>query len=641
MRENPGPLPPEFVVLRFRPEPWTIRNTLSIAKIMAWDLADWNLGLDLQRAVDAVGPELGRDLFPAYPDSGTTILEDGAAPAAPAAVQARVSGVAIPTMPPLAAALLEGVSAARASNAWVIGGSRTRSGKPIVANDMHLALRAPSLWYLAALHGGGFNVAGMTLPGVPVVVAGHSDRVAWGFTNAMVDDVDFFIEEVDAADSTRYRTPEGTLPFLVRHDTIRVKGAPPVIHRVRTTRHGPVLSDVERRSQGRVMAMRWTALDPSREVAAFFGMNRARNAAEFVAAMNDFRTPHQNVVFADADGAFGYWMGGRVPVRRGGDGVLPARGWTGEGEWTRYLEISEHPHVLNPPQGYVVTANNLQSHAFPFKIGSEYADPARATRIRELVRGGARLTAADVARQQMDVRDLFALRHLPRAVEAARFAGDTAAERTLRAWDGSATVDSRAAPLFYAWFDALRSRVGDDEFRGKPVYFGRAALGRLLQRGGGAWVDDIGTPRRETLDELSAAAMREAVKKVAGRSWGELHVTRMEHPLGVVSALDRALGLNIGPFPSPGAGNTVNALGFGKGPPYVNGYGPSQRHVVDLARVDDEGGFIIPTGQSGIPTSRHYRDQTPLWREGRLWRIPLDRRKAEARTVARLTLRPK
>jgi len=642
IRENPGPLPPEFMVLRFQPEPWKVRNTLSIAKIMAWDLAGWELDLELQRAVDAVGPELGRDLIPAYPASGITIMEDVVVAPAAAPATPRVSGMSIPSIPPLAAALLDGVSAARASNAWVIGGSRTRSGKPILANDMHLALRAPALWYLAALHGGGFNVAGMTLPGVPVVIAGHSDRVAWGFTNAMVDDVDFFIEEADPADSTRYRTERGSEPFIVRHDTIRVIGAAPVVHRVRATRHGPVLSDVEKRSGGRVLAMKWTALDPSREVSAFFGMNRARNAAEFVAAMRDFRTPHQNVVFADVDGAFGYQMGGRVPVRPSAGAILPVPGWTGEGEWERYLELSEHPRLLNPPRGYVVTANNLQSRALYARIGTEYADPARAERITQMVREGGRMTAADVARQQMDVRDLFALRHLPLAIRAAGLAGDTAAARTLRAWDGSATLDSRAAPLFYAWFDALRKLIGDDEFRGKPPYFNRGTLDRLLARGGGAWVDDVRTPKRETLDGLSAEAMRQAVRTVAGRSWGEMHSTRMDHPLGVVSALDRAFGLNVGPFPSPGSGNTVNALGLGRRQaPYVNGYGPSQRHVVDMALVDDEGGFIIPTGQSGIPTSRHYRDQTPLWRDGRLWRIPLDRRKAEARTVARLTLRPR
>jgi penicillin amidase len=442
MRENPGPLPPEFVVLRFQPEPWKVRNTLSIAKIMAWDLAGWELDLELQRAVDAVGPELGRDLIPAYPASGITIMEDVVVAPAAAPVAPRVSGMSIPSVPPLAAALVDGVSAARASNAWVIGGSRTRSGKPILANDMHLALRAPALWYLAALHGGGFNVAGMTLPGVPVVIAGHSDRVAWGFTNAMVDDVDFFFEETDPADSTRYRTERGSEPFIVRHDTIRVKGEPPVVHRVRATRHGPVLSDVDKRSAGGVLAMKWTALEPSREVSAFFGMNRARNAAEFVSAMRDFRTPHQNVVFADVDGAFGYQMGGRVPMRRNAGAILPTRGWTGEGEWGRYLELSEHPHLLNPPRGYIVTANNLQSRALYARIGTEYADPARAERITQMVLAGGRMTAADVARQQMDVRDLFALRHLPLAIRAAGLAGDTAAARTLRAWDGGATLDS-------------------------------------------------------------------------------------------------------------------------------------------------------------------------------------------------------
>jgi penicillin amidase len=643
LRDNPGPLPPEFMVLRFRPEPWTVRNSLAIAHIMAWDLADWNLGLDLQRAIANVGPELGRELFPAYPDTGLSILPGaGAAPAAAPEQPAPVAGADIPEIPPLAAALLDRVSAARASNAWVIGGARTRSRKPILANDMHLALQAPSLWYLAALHGGGLNVTGMTLPGVPLVIAGHSDRVAWGFTNAMVDDVDFFVEQVDPADSTRYRTPEGWAPFTVRHDTIRVKGAPSVVHRVRSTRHGPVMSDVEPRAGGRVMAMRWTATEPSNVVAALMGMNRARSAAEFTRAMRDFRSPHQNVVFADVDGAFGYWMGGRVPVRSSGNGILPVRGWTGEGEWTRFLSIDEHPRVLNPAEGFVVTANNRQAAGFPHRIGNEYADPARATRIRELVVGGGRLTAADVARQQMDERDLFARRHLATAVKAARRTGDTAAIRLLAGWDGTASVDSRAAALFYTWFEELRTRVATDEFRGRPVYFSRAVLGRVLERGGSPWVDDVTTPRRETLDEVAAAAMRAAITVAAGRAWGEIHTTRIDHPLGVVGALDRSLGLNIGPFPTGGAGNTVNALGYRtRKPPFENGYGPSQRHVVDLARIDDEGGFIIPTGQSGIPTSRHYRDQTPMWRAGRLWRIPLDRSKAEARIVARLTLRPK
>ncbi|HEY0037491.1 MAG TPA: penicillin acylase family protein, partial [Longimicrobium sp.] len=303
--DHPGPLPPEFVTLRFDPEPWTVRNSMSIAKIMAWDLADWEVGLAVQQAIDRVGEALGRELMPFYPDSGLTIVgtdaqwrgKGGAGPAAAPKPAPRVSGpVPHVTAPPLALHLLEGGAAAHASNTWVIGGSRTRSGKPILANDMHLTLRAPAIWYLAALHGGGFNVTGMTLPGVPVVIAGHNDRVAWGYTNAMVDDVDFYVEQVDSADATRYRTPDGWARFTVRRETIRVKGGDSVVHEVRGTRHGPVLSDVDERGGNRMMSMRWTAYEPSTEITALLGMNRARSASEFVQALRGFNNPHQNVV---------------------------------------------------------------------------------------------------------------------------------------------------------------------------------------------------------------------------------------------------------------------------------------------------------------------------------------------------------
>lgn len=652
MRTHRGPLPPEFVTLRFRPEPWTVRNTLSIAKIMAWDLADWNLGLDLQRAVDAVGAGKARDLFPYYPENGTTILgadaqwqgpRAGPAPPPSPAPLPRVGHVPLPDVPPLALELLESASASHASNSWVIGGSRTKSGKPILANDMHLALRAPAIWYLAALHGGGFNVAGMTLPGVPVVVAGHSDRVAWGYTNAMVDDVDFFVEQVDSANPNRYMTPGGWAEMTVRPETIQVKGKPPIVHQVRTTRHGPVLSDVDDRGGKQVLSMQWTAYAPSTEVVALLGMNTADDAEEFLSALRGFNNPHQNVIFADRDGRFGYWMGGRVPIRRGGDGLLPQPGWTGEADWTGWLSFDQHPHVLNPADGFVVTANNRQvGPAYPYHITSNWAEPYRAERIRQLVEAGRELTAADVARQQMDVRDVFALRHLPRAVQAAERAQLPDAVRELRAWNGEARMDSRGAALFYTWFDELRTRVGNDEFGGKGVYFPRTTMDRILEQGGGAWVDDVTTEgKTESLDELATEAMRTAAQAVGTQTWGALHQTQIGHPMGVAQMLDRAFQLNIGPFPNGGSYYTVNVSGWGaRKPPFTNTYGSSQRHVVDMADPDGSGGFVIPTGQSGIPFSRHYRDQTPLWREGRLWLIPLDRGKAERRAVSRMTLRP-
>jgi penicillin G amidase len=257
------------------------------------------------------------------------------------------------------------------------------------------------------------------------------------------------------------------------------------------------------------------------------------------------------------------------------------------------------------------------------------------------VEAGRNLTADDVARQQMDVRDVWALRHLPRAVAAADRAGLQDAARELRAWNGEARIDSRAAALFYTWFEALRTRVGSDEFRDRTVYFPRTAMDRVLARGGGAWVDDVTTDTTETLDGLSADAMRTAAQAVGTKTWGQLHPTHIDHPMGVVAPLERAFDLNIDPFPNHGSSYTVSVSGYGRRePPFTNTYGSSQRHVVDMADVDGSGGFIIPTGQSGIPFSRHYRDQTPRWRTGRLWLIPLDRGKAERRVVSRMTLRP-
>ncbi len=642
--EHPGALPPEFVALRFEPEPWEPRHTLAIAKIMSWDLADWQLGLDLQGAVDRLGPERAADLFPTYPPGAPTILGAGAewegTGDGTAAAPVRPGSVPLPRIPPLAARMLESVSASRASNAWVIGGDLTRSGKPILANDPHLALRAPSLWYLAALHGGETEVAGVTIPGTPAVVLGHTPGVAWGFTNAMVDDVDFFVERVDDEDPSRYLTPDGWAAFAVREETIQVRGAEPVVQRVRTSRHGPVLSDADPRGGGRVLAMRWTALDPSTTYRGLLAMNRARDAAGLLRALRDFDDPHQNVVFADTGGAFGYALSGRVPVRSSGDGLLPAAGWTGEGEWERYLSWEERPRVLNPAEGFVVTANHrVVGPDYPFRLGSEWAEPFRAIRITEMIRAGSKFTAADVSRQQMDVKDAFADRYLPLAMRAAEAIRDADAIRLLAEWDRRASEDSRAAALFYAWYEALRRRVGHDEFGGAPVYFPRAAMNRFLDAGGGRWADDVRTPERETLEHISALAMREALETAGRRSWGELHSTRIEHALGASAPLERALSLNVGPFPRGGSPYTVNVAGYGSRPPFINSHGASMRHVVDLADPDADGGFVVPTGQSGVPTSRHYRDQTPLWRAGRLWPIPLDRARAAGRAVERMTLR--
>ncbi|HEX7120413.1 MAG TPA: penicillin acylase family protein [Longimicrobiales bacterium] len=644
IRSHDGALPPEFVFLRIRPEPWTVRHTLAIEKIMAWDLSAYGPGLELARAVRRLGAERARHLVPGYPSWGAHILGDAPVP---------------PGIPAVAKAWLDRLSVTRASNAWVIAGSRTRSGKPILANDMHLGLDAPAIWHLMALHardvdGGAIEVVGMTLPGTPGVVAGHNRAIAWGFTNAYVDDVDFFIERVDPADSTRYLTPDGSEPFRVIRDTIRVRGGEPVPLTIRITRHGPILSPVEPRAGGDLIAMRWVAHDHSRSWRAIRGFNRAEGWDDFVRAVEQFGNPHQNVVYADTAGHIGYWMGGTVPLRgsaeigrAGGDGgpkpppLAPVPGWTGEWDWVGTLPFERHPHVLDPPQGYIVTANNRQAAgAVGGLVSTRWGGPFRAMRITEMVAGAGPFDAAAVHRQQLDVRDAMAARYRDRAVEAAGRAGLAAASDLLREWDLEARMDSRAAALFNVWRDRLERLAAESLWGGEAGWMPDDAVHALLERRTLPWVDSGGD---SAYLELAARAMAEADSIVGGRSWGELHRVRMDHPLGAVAVLDRLLGLNIGPAPLGGSPTTANVAHHraGGGYPARVTAGASQRHVVDMADVDGSGGFILPTGQSGIPTSPHYRDQFERWRNGGLWLVPLDRDRAAARTVHRMTLRPR
>lgn len=640
--ESNDELPPEFRILRFRPEPWTIRHTLAIEKIMAWDLSGYWPGMELARAIRELGEERARWLVPDYPAWGAHIV-DGPVP---------------PEIPSLAAALLERMSVARASNAWVISGRKTRSGRPILANDMHLGLDAPAIWYLAALHardaeGGPLDVVGMTIPGTPGVMAGHNRAIAWGFTNAYVDDVDFFVERVDPADSTRYLTPDGSEPFVVIHDTIRVRGRDPVPHTIRLTRHGPIMTPVDARAGGELIAMRWVAHDESKTWRAIRGFNRAKNWDDFVAAVEAFDNPHQNVVYADTAGYIGYWMGGTVPLRGSADltrlgreggpkppPIAPVPGWTGEWDWVGTLPFERHPHVFDPPQGYVVTANNRQA-AGPLGglVGNLWMDPFRAMRITEMVAGPGPFDAEAVHRQQLDVRDAMAERYVDRAIEAAERAGLDGVARTLRGWDLEARADSRAAAIFNVWRKRLRRLASESIWGGRAGWFPMDALHDVLERRALPWVDPSGD---SAYLALAVQAMLEADSIVAGRSWGKLHQVVMDHPLAEVRILDRLLGLNIGPAPFGGSPTTVNVAHDTSTHryPVTVVAGASQRHVVDMGDVDGSGGFILPTGQSGVPTSRHYRDQFERWRTGGLWLVPLDRAKAEARVVHRMTLIP-
>jgi penicillin amidase len=619
-----GALPPEFIVLRMKPERWTPRHSLALEKVMAWDLSEFGSARAAAAARRTLAPARLRLLNPDYPAWGPTIV--GGTP---------------PAIPETAARLIETFSISHASNAWVIGGARTRSGRPILANDMHLALRAPAIWQLMALHGGGVDVAGMTLPGAPFVVAGHNRAVAWGFTNAMVDDVDVFAERIDPADPGRYLVPGGSEPFRVIHERIAVRGADPVGFDIRLTRHGPVLESEETGDSATVLAMAWVAAHPSHTFSALRDFNHAKSAADVVAATVLFDDPHQNVVYADTAGHFGYRMAGRVPIR--GDSLPPplgpVPGWTGEWDWNGYLSADRHPAVADPERGYVVTANNRQvAGDVGDLIGQDWEPPFRAARITQMIMDAdAPLDADAVHAMQMDTHDALADRYIDAAISTAIRAGEADAEQVLSDWGRRADRDSEGAALFYAWMATLQARVRSALWDGEVGWLSRAAFYAVLDSARLPWLDTGGAT---ALDSLARDAMATAARTARGRTWGDLHRVASVHALSASPLLRRLLRLDVGHVPGDGANTTVDVSQFSGPFPLDADYGPSQRHVVDMADPDDSGGFILPTGSSGIPFDRHYRDQFARWLDGGLWPIPVNPDGAEARAVHRLLLEP-
>lgn len=636
-----GPLPPEFVVLRAEAGHFTVRDALALEMIMAWDLAAYELTLDLTEAFRELGPEGFEAVRPYQPSDGVTILGDAYSAAgseaagsrSPSAVAAVVPSAALAAaarVPRVAAALLDAGSMVRASNAWVVGPERSRSGKPLLANDMHLTLRQPTLFYLVGLHAPGMDVVGMSLPGTPGVVAGHTGGVAWGYTNAYVDDTDLFVERVDPADTTRYLTPTGSAPFRRRVDVIPVRGGSPDTMVVRETRHGPVITPVESRAGGELLALRWIALDASTSPAGIIRMNRSSTVAQLLEGVALFSDPHQNVVFADTAGAWGYWMAGRVPRRPDTlPPLLPVAGWTGAHDWQGYLPFEEHPHALEPAAGFVATANNRQSRAPASDRISNgaWAAPWRAQRITELLEARRDHDAASMIAIQLDVESVWVRRHRGAAVEVFRAAGLDGEADALERWDGRATLDSHAATAFYLWMVSLRRLRARALYGRDGGYFPWDALERELVRG-------------QVPVEDAVAAAHEAAA-AGDLAWGEAHTLTLDHPLASVPVLRALFGFGRRGIPRAGGPYTVSVADFsGSEPPLVVTHGPSQRHVVDLADPDGPGGFILPGGESGFPGDPHGMDQFPRWRRGELVPVPVDRGSAEARTVSRIRLRP-
>jgi penicillin amidase len=640
-----GTLPPEFVALRFEPEPWTPESSLLIGLVMNLDLSHWRRDLSRYWALSNLDSARASYLRVEYPSWGPTPLDGRREPP-----EGSYSGG--PGLPPVRAQGSESAEEVRgvdgdwdpfdvlaaasirvASNAWVVGPSRTDSGNPIVANDMHLALRAPAIWYLGSIQTeDGLEVTGFTLPGIPGVVVGFNRGIAWGATNGMVDDMDFVLEEV-SEDGRRYREGQAWRDLDVRIDTIEVRGGEPVLATIRSTPRGPLIDDVLSGVPGPVSVLFVPAHVPM-GLNGIFALNRAGTIDEFHAAASRFQQPHLNLVAADTAGRIGYRLAGSVPLRSW-DGAYPVPAAIAGAGWVGFWSKADHPAATEPERDYIGTANNLQSLGLDGSVAADFPSPFRALRLTQALEVKRDWTVESTGLLQQDVRSLLADRAIGRAIAVAERLGETEAAALLSGWDRQVRVDSRGAPLFYAWFYSLRTRIAGDEWAPAPsrAFFPISAMLRTLEEGDASpWVDDVRTPERESLAELEEAAFRWALGRVGSSAWGDVHSEQHLHPLGENALLDRFLGLNIGPYPSPGGPNTLRPddygdwlglQGEGPEPPWEGEYGPSERIVTELTPEGPVGFALIPTGQSGNPFSDHYDDMVLRWRDADLIRLPL------------------
>lgn len=612
-------LPVEFTILGVTPEPWQPADSLAWAKLMAYDLGgNFDTELLRVRLLQTLGPERTAQLMPDYPQSGVTIL--AAQELAPATADSLLELDSFLQLN----LQLGGIDVG--SNNWVVAGSRTDTGLPLLANDPHLGSRIPSIWYLVELSGGPLHVTGATFPGLPGVATGHNDSIAWGVTNLGPDVQDLYMERVNPANLNQYEVDGAWVDMVIVEELITVKGEDePVRWAARSTRHGPLLSDVSGGTTSPV-ALRWPALDATdTTITAFANAGTATNWEEFTASLRDYVAPSQNFVYADKEGNIGYYAPGRIPVRaEGHDGMTPVPGWDSQYEWQGWIPFEEMPHAYNPAVGYIVTANNKAIPAdYPYFVSNEWAPPYRAQRITEMLlemsSNGQTLSMADMAAIQADQTSLQAKELLPLMLATqAKDIRQAQALGILQAWDGVSAVDSTAAAIYMAWYMQLGPAIFQDDLsrdlyeemsnRAHPTF-----LADIMAQADSPWCDNVRSFPAENCAAIAQEALDTALDDLETRlgddmtkwQWGDIHFTYYPHnPFTEVSPLNRIFDRKIA---NGGDTYTVNVAPVRFEPRYEQRWVPSYRHLVDLSDLNASQ-FMHTTGQSGNLLSPHYDD---------------------------------
>ncbi len=639
-------LPPEFSILGYKPEPWTSANSLNVTGYMAWDLAGsaYSAEITLYKIIQAIGMEKAEGLVPNIAERGSVVYPDFV-------IDAELLKLKNSLMAEAETVEKLGVQIFNGSNNWAVSGDKSASGMPIMANDMHLGLNAPGIWYqIHEVIEGQHNVTGLAVPGQPFVVAGHNENIGWGMTNLYVDDIDLYLETINPADSSQYSFMGEWKQLEIRNELICIKGGDSVYRENKFTHRGPLVSGFKKMNQA--ISMRWIGNDYSNEMRSVYMLNKASNWDEFKDAIRTFNSVSQNFVYADAAGNIGLYAGGGIPIREGKNYLIKP-GETDEFDWISRIPFEELPHSFNPSNNMVSSANNKTvANDYPYYIGTYFSQDYRINRIREMLNEKEKLSVDDFKTMQGDQNSMLARTFVPdMLVELSSIEGDDIFNKAfglLLNWDGNMDADKVAPLLFEKTYlnlitNLLQDDLGEDLMK---EYFNNSALSRnfiddFWKTKDALWCDDISTPDviesfgfqieksfKQTLSDLSL----ELGSNMDKWTWGSVHQVEFKHQMGGEAILDKVFGLNRGPYPIGGSFHTVSPYSYDMESPFTANHGASHRHIF-VPNNWDESLTIIPTGESGIPASDYYMDQTDKYLKNQYHSDPFSRAAVEKQTV--------
>jgi penicillin amidase len=641
-------LPPEFRILGYQPEPWTMVDITNIIGFIGWDLASSNLSNEINnyKLVSKLGPEKASELIAdwnmvdevVFPDFR---LDDKLLDQASAAIGS------MEELEKLGIVTLSG------SNNWAVSGNRSETGKPILSNDMHLGFNVPGFWMqIHQVIPGKLNVTGVLFPGEPFIIAGHNDRIAWGMTNLSVDDIDLFVETVDSTGNNYLYNGEW-LPFRTEEQILKMGPDSSQTRVIKYTHHGPVISGMQGIDDA-VLTMCWTGYDYSDEIKAVYKLNRASGWDEFRTALSHFRSISQNFAYADVDGNIGLNTGGGIPVRKG-TGILPRKGDSDEFEWKGYVPFELLPSSFNPENGFVSSANQRTvDESYPFFISGEFSMPYRIMRIREMSAEKEILGIEDFKRMITDNHSAYAAMLTPVIISSATAEAPEDEKispviEELKSWNYDMSATLVAPTLFEFIRIELARHIMLDEL---DELYG-STLGRqydfyiysMVTKGPDEWIDNTDTPEKETMEMIVAQSIRAAVDTLTARygeygdnwQWGKIHTFTLEHPMGGVKILDRLLGLNSRTYGIDGSYHTVEPYAYRDN--FRAHHGASERHIFNTADWD-KSLTVIPTGTSGIPGSPFYLSQTETYVNDGFYSEPFSEAAVEAAKKYEMIFRP-